>query len=117
MESARLDFWPRLVGTLRDDGGGRVARVAARGIRGAARVRCWLFLVQLALNAAWTPLFFGLHRPDLAFVDIILLWLAITATIAAFRHAHHGAALLLVPYLGWVSFASALNFTLWRMNP
>jgi benzodiazapine receptor len=76
-----------------------------------------LFLAQLALNAAWTPLFFGLHLPGLAFVDIALLWLGIVATIAAFRRVHRGAAWLLVPYLLWVSFASVLNFTLWRMNP
>lgn len=75
-----------------------------------------LFLVQLALNAAWTPLFFGLHRPDLALVDIVLLWFAILATILAFWQAHRGAAWMLMPYLAWVSFAAVLNFTLWRMN-
>ncbi len=75
-----------------------------------------IFLGQLALNALWTPLFFGLHRPGLAFGEIILLWLAILATWRAFRLVHRGAAWLLVPYLAWVSFAAALNFTLWRMN-
>ncbi len=75
-----------------------------------------LFLIQLALNAAWTPLFFGLHRPGLAFAEIVLLWLAIAATIRAFRHVSRPAAWLLAPYLVWVSFASVLNFTLWRMN-
>jgi benzodiazapine receptor len=74
------------------------------------------FLVQLALNAAWSPLFFGLHQPGLALVDIVLLWLAIAATIAAFGRVYRGAAWLLAPYLLWVSFASVLNFTLWRMN-
>ena len=76
-----------------------------------------LFMVQLALNAVWTPLFFGLHQPGWAFVDIVLLWLAIATTITAFRRVHRGAAWLLVPYLAWVSFASVLNYTLWRMNP
>lgn len=76
-----------------------------------------LFVVQLALNALWTPLFFGLHRPDLAFFEIILLWLAITATLGAFWRVKRAAGLLLVPYLAWVSFATALNFTIWRMNP
>jgi len=75
-----------------------------------------LFLTQLALNAAWTPLFFGLHWPGLAFAEIVLLWLAIAATIAAFRPVHRIATWLLVPYLAWVSFAAALNFTLWRLN-
>ncbi len=76
-----------------------------------------LFLVQLALNAAWTPLFFGWHRPGLAFAEIFLLWLAIAATIADFRPVSRAAMLLLVPYLAWVSFAAVLNFTLWRLNP
>ena len=76
-----------------------------------------LFLVQLTLNAAWTPLFFGLHSPGLAFAEIILLWMAIAATLAAFRRTHLVAAWLLTPYLAWVSFAAVLNFTLWRLNP
>ena len=75
------------------------------------------FLVQLALNAAWTPLFFGLHQPGWAFAEIVLLWLAIVATLAAFWRVHRPAAWLLVPYLAWVSFATFLNFTLWQMNP
>ena len=58
-----------------------------------------LFLVQLALNALWTPLFFGWHRPGLAFAEIVLLWLAIAATIALFRTVSRTAMLLLVPYL------------------
>jgi translocator protein len=75
-----------------------------------------LFLVQLVLNAAWSPLFFGLQRPGVAFVEIIILWLAIAATIVAFRRVHRVAAWLLVPYLAWVSFAAFLNGTLWRLN-
>lgn len=74
------------------------------------------FFAQLALNAAWTPLFFGLHRPDLAFAEILLLWLAIAWTIVAFWRVHRVAAGLLCPYLAWVSFAAALNGTLWRLN-
>lgn len=62
-------------------------------------------------------LFFGLHWMGMAFADIVLLWLAIAATIAAFRPVSRTAAWLLVPYLSWVSFAAALNFTLWRLNP
>jgi tryptophan-rich sensory protein len=76
-----------------------------------------LFLAQLALNALWTPLFFGLHRPGLAFLEILLLWLAIAATLLAFRSVNRAAAWLLAPYLAWVSFAAALNFALWRLNP
>ena len=75
-----------------------------------------LYLVQLALNAAWTPLFFGLKMPALAFAEILLLLAAIVATMFAFRRVSKAAAALLVPYLAWVSFASFLNFTLWRLN-
>ena len=75
-----------------------------------------LFLVQLALNAAWTPLFFGLHWPGAAFAEIVLLLAAIVATALIFRRVSATAAWLLVPYAAWVSFASFLNFTLWRLN-
>jgi len=76
-----------------------------------------VFAAQLVLNAAWSWLFFGLHRPDLAFLDIVLLWLLILASIVLFRRIRPLAAALLVPYLAWVSFASYLNFMLWRLNP
>ena len=76
-----------------------------------------LYFVQLALNAAWTPLFFGLKMPGLALVEILLLLAAIITTALAFHRASTGAAMLLVPYAAWVGFASFLNFTLWRLNP
>jgi len=75
-----------------------------------------LYLVQLALNALWTPLFFGLQRPGLAFAEILVLLVAILATIAAFWRVRLIAALLLIPYALWASFATVLNFTLWRLN-
>jgi tryptophan-rich sensory protein len=74
------------------------------------------FLGQLALNAAWSPLFFGLRWPGAACVEIAALWLAIGATLLSFRSASPIAACLLAPYLAWVSFAAVLNFTLWRLN-
>jgi uncharacterized protein YbjT (DUF2867 family)/tryptophan-rich sensory protein len=74
------------------------------------------FLVQLALNAGWTPLFFGLHWPGIAFAEITLLWLAIAATLAAFRGVSRAASWLFAPYLAWVTFAAGLNFALWRLN-
>lgn len=76
-----------------------------------------LFLVQLVLNAAWSPLFFGLKQPGIAFAEILLLWLAILATIISFHRIHRIAAWLLVPYIAWVSFAAFLNGTLWQLNP
>lgn len=75
-----------------------------------------LFLAQLLLNALWTPLFFGLQQPGLAFAEILLMWLAIAATLITFRPISRPAFWLLVPYLAWVTFATVLNGTLWRMN-
>jgi len=75
-----------------------------------------LFAVQLALNIAWSWIFFGAHQPGWAFVEIMLLWLAIGATTAAFFRCSTLAGWLFVPYLAWVSFASVLNFAIWRLN-
>jgi translocator protein len=86
------------------------------GFAGAA-LPLAVYALQLVLNAAWTPLFFGLHRIDLGFLDIVLVWLSIIATMALFWPIHVGAALLLAPYLAWVSFAMALNLAVWRLNP
>ena len=74
------------------------------------------FQIQLLLNAVWSWLFFGLQHPALAFAEILLLWLAIVGTILAFVRVHRLAAWLLSPYLAWVTFATALNFILWRLN-
>ena len=76
-----------------------------------------LYLVQLVLNAAWTPLFFGLKMPGIAFAEILLLLAAVVTTAFAFRRVNKAAGALLVPYIAWVSFAGLLNFTLWRLNP
>jgi tryptophan-rich sensory protein len=77
----------------------------------------WLYFMQLLLNAAWTPVFFGMHEIGWALVEILVLWLAIFITLLDFLRVNKPAACLLVPYLAWVSFAAFLNFTLWRMNP
>lgn len=75
-----------------------------------------LFLVQFVLNLAWTPLFFGMHSPMLAFVDICALWVTALATALAFGKVRALAGYLLVPYLLWISFALILNGTIWLMN-
>lgn len=75
-----------------------------------------LFLVQLALNAAWTPLFFALHSPALAFADIVMRWLAIGVTIALFRRVSVPAAWALAPCFAWVGISAFLNFTIWQLN-
>lgn len=85
------------------------------GLAGA-RQALTLYFLQLMLNAAWSWLFFGLHRMDLAMIDIVALWIAVAATIAAFYAVSLPAALLLVPYLAWVSYAAALNFAIWQAN-
>lgn len=81
------------------------------------RVALSLFLAQLLLNMLWSPLFFGLRNPMLALVDILLLWIVLLFTAVAFWKTCPRAGIMMVPYLAWVTFASALNFTLWRMNP
>ncbi len=76
-----------------------------------------LYFIQLALNAAWTPIFFGAHELGWALVEITLLWSAILLTMFSFFRISRAAGWMLVPYLTWVTFATFLNFTLWRMNP
>lgn len=81
-----------------------------------ARAAMLLFATQLVLNAAWSWLFFGLRRPGWAFAEIVVLWLAIVATTAALFRISRAAGALFMPYLLWVTFASALNFEIWRLN-
>jgi translocator protein len=81
-----------------------------------ARVPLTLFAVQLSLNVLWSFIFFGLEKPGLAFVEVLMLWAAIAATMVAFWFRSTVAGILFVPYLAWVSFASALNCTIWRLN-
>ncbi len=76
-----------------------------------------LWLLQLVLNGLWSWLFFGLHRPDLALIDIAALIIVLLATVLAFARVDRSAAWLLLPYLAWVSFASMLNLSLWQLNP
>jgi tryptophan-rich sensory protein len=75
-----------------------------------------IYGVQLLLNAGWSAVFFGLRRPDWAFLEISLLWLSIAWTIQAFAPLQPVAAWLLAPYLAWVSFAALLNFSIWQRN-
>jgi benzodiazapine receptor len=75
-----------------------------------------IFVIQLALNALWSYLFFGLHNPLLAFIEIILLWLMIFETYNQFKKIDKIAGYLLLPYLAWVSFALVLNGSIWWLN-
>ena len=81
-----------------------------------ARVAIGLFIIQLFLNSLWSFLFFGVHQPGLAFIEMLVLWLVILATTTGFWRVSVPAGILLLPYLCWVGFAIALNFELWRLN-
>ncbi len=83
----------------------------------AAGTALTLFLVQLAFNALWSWLFFGWQRGALAFADVVLLWALVVATLAGFWRIRRLAGALLVPYLLWISFAAALNYSVWQLNP
>jgi tryptophan-rich sensory protein len=85
------------------------------GFSGAASA-LGLFALQLALNALWSPLFFGLRNPLAGLLDIFPLWAAILATLVSFWRISPLAGALMVPYWLWVSFATVLNFTIWRIN-
>lgn len=76
----------------------------------------WLFAAQLALNAIWSPIFFGAQSPGNAMAIIVLLWSAIVLTILVFRNISKAAAWLLVPYILWVTFAGYLNYSIWMLN-
>jgi tryptophan-rich sensory protein len=90
-----------------------VGRAEAAG-RGPALT---LYVVQLVANAAWTWIFFALRRGAWAFAEVLLLLTLVALTLAAFWHVRPLAGVLLVPYLGWVTFATALTWSVWRRNP
>ena len=76
-----------------------------------------LFVGQLAANALWSWLFFAWHQGALAFIDVLVLLLLIAATIVSFWRLNRVAAVILVPYILWVGFASVLTWAVWRGNP
>lgn len=92
----------------------RVQRAARPG---DAKPALTLYVVQLAANALWTWLFFAWHRGAWAFVEILVLWALIAATIVAFGRRDKTAGLLLLPYIAWVSFATCLCYSIWQRNP
>jgi benzodiazapine receptor len=92
----------------------RVQRTSAER---SVRPEMTLYVAQLALNSLWTWLFFAWHKGAWAFVEILLLWVLIAATIRAFGRRDKAAGLLLLPYLLWVSYATALCYSVWQRNP
>jgi benzodiazapine receptor len=93
---------------------GIAAAITARAPHSASALV--VFCVQLALNALWTPVVFGKHSLGTGLVVIVALWVAIGATVNAFFAVSSLAGLLLLPYWAWVTFATALNAELWRIN-
>jgi len=90
--------------------------LAARGARGRG-VAITLFIIQLILNLAWSPLFFAAHQVTIAFGVVVAMLVAAVATAASFARIRPGAALLLVPYIAWLVFAALLNFEIMQLNP
>jgi len=76
-----------------------------------------LYVAQLAVNALWSWLFFAWHQGQLAFIEVLVLWALIVATMCSFRTIKPLATWLFVPYLAWVSFAAALTYATWQLNP
>jgi len=76
-----------------------------------------LYVVQLLANALWSWLFFAWHRGAFAFVDVVVLLVLIASTVGVFSRVNRTAAWLMIPYLGWVSFATGLTFSVWQRNP
>ena len=74
------------------------------------------YVAQLGLNALWTPLFFGAGRRGAALVDIVAMWFGALGTVRSFYRVRHAAGVLLLPYLGWITFATALNAAIWWRN-
>ncbi|OGM93990.1 hypothetical protein A2524_01710 [Candidatus Wolfebacteria bacterium RIFOXYD12_FULL_48_21] len=108
MDSRRIARSGEILKQVQDDN--------ASGNDKLIKAALWVFGVQLGLNALWSTIFFGLHSPGWAFVEIVLLWAAIVGTIGVFWRISKPAALLLVPYILWVSFAGYLNYTIWDLN-
>jgi tryptophan-rich sensory protein len=84
---------------------------------GLVRAALFVFLLQLLLNSLWSWLFFHWRQGGLAFLDILLLWSLIVVTLILFWRIRPLAGALLIPYLLWVTFASALNYSIWQLNP
>ena len=72
--------------------------------------------IQLVLNTLWSIIFFGMHNPGLALLEILILWVFISITLIEFYRINKTAGLLFIPYLLWVSFASILNYAIWILN-
>ena len=96
---------------------GIAAGLVWRGRHRGRRRAVGLFLIQLALNVLWSPVFFGLHAPAAGLAVILLLLAALVATLVAFFPVSRAAFWLMVPYLAWVGYAATLNLGICLLNP
>lgn len=87
-----------------------------RGLNRKGVIALTIFIIQLILNILWSIIFFSWHNPGLAFIEILIFWLAIIITIFVFARISKTAAWLLAPYILWVTFAAYLNYALWILN-
>jgi tryptophan-rich sensory protein len=85
-------------------------------VSAAGKTAAAAFILQLVFNALWVPIFFGAKQPLFAFMDIVMLWLAVITTVVSFKRVSKPAAILLVPYMAWVSFATVLNAGIYMLN-
>lgn len=83
-----------------------------------ARKKCAyrIFFIQLIFNILWSVIFFGFQNPQLAFMEILVLWIMIFINICFFYQINKLASYLMIPYLAWVTFAAVLNFSIWQLN-
>ncbi|MEW5306559.1 MAG: hypothetical protein WDW36_009015 [Sanguina aurantia] len=118
LEPTKLAVWARVGGTLHLHGGGSLAGVEGGGLR-VQQVPLGLYAAQLALNLAWTPIFFKAHRIKLALVDISALLVLVVLTASKFSTVigMRTTALLMGPYLLWSAFAAALTYSILALNP
>jgi translocator protein len=86
------------------------------GFKGKAMIPLIAFAVQLILNWIWTPIFFGAQALGFAFVEIVIMWVAIVFTTILFFRVDLIAGFCMLPYIAWISFASTLNYSLWDLN-
>ncbi|MBI2544988.1 MAG: tryptophan-rich sensory protein [Candidatus Aenigmarchaeota archaeon] len=87
-----------------------------KGFNRKTKFAFYLFGTQLALNSLWSILFFGLRSPLYAFIEIVALWISIVLTIFSFYRISKTSAILLLPYIAWVSFALILNLAIFQLN-
>ncbi|OGN04088.1 MAG: TspO protein [Candidatus Yanofskybacteria bacterium RIFCSPHIGHO2_02_FULL_44_12b] len=80
------------------------------------KIALGIFILQLLLNAAWSIIFFGLHSPFWALIDIAAMWLAVIWTMVKFYPIRKKASYLLLPYIAWIAFAAYLNYMIWVLN-